>query len=146
MSSPAGSIRQRAGKDKKRPVSPNPEALSEKVANVVEKGKPYKPAQQGNEWDYKLAITIMTALAFVTRFWGIRHPDQVVFDEVHFGKVCVFMMSFLRVVGAGCTLTARLIVSTVRFLLPATYLLLRCTPSSRETSFCARWLARRIQR
>jgi hypothetical protein len=88
-SSPAGSIRQRAGKDKKRPVSPNPEALSEKVANVVAKGKPYKPVQQGREWDYKLAITIMTALAFITRFWGIRHPDQVVFDEVHFGKVCL---------------------------------------------------------
>ena len=87
-SSPAGSVRQRAGKDKKRPVSPNPEALSEKVSNVAEKVKPYKPQQQGGEWDYKLAITIMTALAFVTRFWGIRHPDQVVFDEVHFGKVC----------------------------------------------------------
>lgn len=89
-SSPAGSIRQRAGKDKKRPVSPNPEALSEKaekVANVVAKGKPYKPAPQGSEWDYRLAITIMTVLAFITRFWGIRHPDQVVFDEVHFGKV-----------------------------------------------------------
>ena len=110
MSSPAGSIRQRAGKDKKRPVSPNPEALAEKVANVVEKGKPYKPVQQGNEWDYKLAITIMTALAFVTRFWGIRHPDQVVFDEVHFGKVCLFVsrscaVSLSRAAHAVCTLT-----------------------------------------
>lgn len=27
----------------------------------------------------------MTALAFATRFWGISHPDSVVFDEVHFG-------------------------------------------------------------
>ena len=92
MSSPAGSVRQRAGKDKKRAVSPNPEALTEKVANVVEKAKPYKPVQQqGREWDYKLAITIMTVLAFITRFWGIRHPDQVVFDEVHFGKVCTYI-------------------------------------------------------
>jgi hypothetical protein len=93
MSSPAGSVRQRAGKDKKRGTSPNPEALtekvSEKVANVVEKVKPYKPVQQGKEWDYKLAIAVMTVLAFITRFWGIRHPDQVVFDEVHFGKVCI---------------------------------------------------------
>ena len=40
-----------------------------------------------SEWDYKLAITIITAIAFVTRFWGIGHPNEVVFDEVHFGKV-----------------------------------------------------------
>jgi dolichyl-phosphate-mannose-protein mannosyltransferase len=93
MSSPAGSVRQRPGKDKKRPMSPNQEALSEKVsekvANVVEKVKPYKPVQQGKEWDYKLAISVLTVLAFISRFWGIRHPDQVVFDEVHFGKVCI---------------------------------------------------------
>lgn len=86
MSSPAG-VRQRPGKDTKRPRTPNPEAISEKIANIVEKAKPYKPAQQGKEWDYKLAISVMTVLAFITRFWGIRHPDQVVFDEVHFGKV-----------------------------------------------------------
>ncbi|KAF1833059.1 PMT-domain-containing protein [Decorospora gaudefroyi] len=92
MSSPAGSVRQRAGKDKKRSVSPNPEALSEKVVNVVEKVKPYKPAQQGKEWDYKLAIALLTVLAFITRFWGIRHPDQVVFDEVHFGKFASYYL------------------------------------------------------
>ena len=40
-----------------------------------------------SEWDYRLALAIITVLAFVTRFWGISHPDQVVFDEVHFGKV-----------------------------------------------------------
>jgi dolichyl-phosphate-mannose-protein mannosyltransferase len=92
MSSPGGQVRQRTTKDKKRPTTPNPEALSEKVSekanDVLEKVKPYKPTQQGNEWDYKVAISVMTVLAFITRFWGIRHPDQVVFDEVHFGKVC----------------------------------------------------------
>jgi len=91
MSSPGGQVRQRTTKDKKRPTTPNVEALSEKVsdqvANVFEKAKPYKPQQQGSEWDYKLAISVITVLAFITRFWGIRHPDQVVFDEVHFGKV-----------------------------------------------------------
>lgn len=40
-----------------------------------------------SEWDYKLALTIITGLAFLTRFWGIGHPNEVVFDEVHFGKV-----------------------------------------------------------
>jgi dolichyl-phosphate-mannose-protein mannosyltransferase len=90
MSSPTG-VRQRAAKDsKKRSTTPNPpsaEIISEKAANFLEKVKPYKPRQKQPEWDYKIAITIITALAFVTRFWGISHPDQVVFDEVHFGKV-----------------------------------------------------------
>lgn len=40
-----------------------------------------------SEWDYKLALVVITALAFLTRFWGIGHPNEVVFDEVHFGKV-----------------------------------------------------------
>ncbi|KAF9530402.1 glycosyltransferase family 39 protein [Crepidotus variabilis] len=31
-------------------------------------------------------ITALTALAFALRFYKINHPDQVVFDEVHFGK------------------------------------------------------------
>lgn len=44
-----------------------------------------KPA--GSGWDYKLALVVITALAFLTRFWGISHPNEVVFDEVHFGKV-----------------------------------------------------------
>jgi len=39
------------------------------------------------EWDYRIAISAITVLAFITRFWGISHPNEVVFDEVHFGKV-----------------------------------------------------------
>jgi len=42
---------------------------------------------KGSEWDYKLALFVITIGAFVTRFWGISHPNEVVFDEVHFGKV-----------------------------------------------------------
>src|SRR5690242_8595519 len=44
-------------------------------------GKP--PAER----DFKIGFAIITALAFLTRFWGISHPKEVVFDEVHFGKV-----------------------------------------------------------
>lgn len=40
-----------------------------------------------SDLQYKIALAIITALAFVTRFWGISHPSEVVFDEVHFGKV-----------------------------------------------------------
>ncbi|KAF1842647.1 glycosyltransferase family 39 protein [Cucurbitaria berberidis CBS 394.84] len=92
MSSSPSGVRQRATKDKKRPTTPNSETLSEKVANVIEKTKPYKPLQQGKEWDYKLAITVLTVLAFISRFWGITHPDQVVFDEVHFGKFASYYL------------------------------------------------------
>ena len=49
------------------------------------KGAAKKTVQR--EWDYKLALAVITVLAFITRFWGISHPNQVVFDEVHFGKV-----------------------------------------------------------
>ncbi|KAI5999336.1 glycosyltransferase family 39 protein [Pisolithus orientalis] len=31
-------------------------------------------------------VGVLTALAFALRFYKINHPDQVVFDEVHFGK------------------------------------------------------------
>lgn len=92
MSSPAGTVRQRGPKEKKRPTTPNPETITEKATNVVEKVKPYKAVQQGKEWDYKLAITIITVLAFISRFWGITHPDQVVFDEVHFGKFASYYL------------------------------------------------------
>jgi dolichyl-phosphate-mannose-protein mannosyltransferase len=86
MSAPA-SVRHR-GQKNKRPTTPNPEAIVEKDLDIIVKAtKEYTPSQ-GSEWDYKLAISVITVLAFVTRFWGIQHPNQVVFDEVHFGKVC----------------------------------------------------------
>ncbi|ROW18015.1 hypothetical protein VPNG_00377 [Cytospora leucostoma] len=41
---------------------------------------------------YKIALAIITVLAFVTRFWGISHPNEVVFDEVHFGKFASYYL------------------------------------------------------
>ncbi|KAG9224052.1 hypothetical protein CCMSSC00406_0004332 [Pleurotus cornucopiae] len=38
-------------------------------------------------------VSILTLLAFALRFYKINHPDQVVFDEVHFGK---FTSYYLR--------------------------------------------------
>lgn len=46
-----------------------------------------------SEWDYKAAISVITVLGFITRFWGIQHPNEVVFDEVHFGKVGILSTS-----------------------------------------------------
>jgi len=88
MSSSPGAVRQRGGK---RGTTPNPDTSSdllngstnEKIVQLKSAGK---DAVQ-RDWDYKLAFAVLTALAFATRFWGISHPNQVVFDEVHFGKV-----------------------------------------------------------
>ncbi|KXS13508.1 glycosyltransferase family 39 protein [Gonapodya prolifera JEL478] len=38
-------------------------------------------------------LLVFTVLAFITRFWQISEPPQVVFDEVHFGK---FASQYLR--------------------------------------------------
>lgn len=83
--SSANAVRQRGGKrattdtDSTRIQDSADEAISQF------KGAAKETAQR--EWDYKLALGIITVLAFITRFWGISHPNQVVFDEVHFGKV-----------------------------------------------------------
>ena len=55
------------------------------VNEVLDTSKP--TSSVGSEWDYKVALAVITLLAFATRFWGINHPNEVVFDEVHFGKV-----------------------------------------------------------
>ena len=83
--SQVGSVRKR--KDASTPAKAK-DALSTGVAAplVAELQTPAK-AKPGAEWDYRIALAIITVLAFVTRFWGISHPNEVVFDEVHFGKV-----------------------------------------------------------
>lgn len=74
-------LRQRnvAGSQKKNGAAVRVEDELDKLA------KANRPAS--NDTEYKVALAIITALAFVTRFWGISHPAEVVFDEVHFGKV-----------------------------------------------------------
>ena len=52
--------------------------------------------QTGVEWDYRIAFSIITLLAFITRFWGISHPNEVVFDEVHFGKVSTTLKVLMK--------------------------------------------------
>ena len=38
-----------------------------------------------------IALAIITALAFFTRFYMLDHPSEVVFDEVHFGKFASYV-------------------------------------------------------
>ncbi|KAM0718739.1 hypothetical protein Q7P37_005810 [Cladosporium fusiforme] len=90
MSSPAG-VRQRAGK--KGVIDPDSSSRIQDAADDAVnqfKGVTKEPVQR--EWDYKLALAVITILAFITRFWGISHPNQVVFDEVHFGKFASYYL------------------------------------------------------
>lgn len=78
------SVRQRRAEQPKKSPTVLPAARENGELDVI--SKETKQAIT-SEWDYKLALAIITALAFLTRFWGIGHPNEVVFDEVHFGKV-----------------------------------------------------------
>ena len=86
MSTPANSLRQRGGQGTKKTPSAPAISRDDELNGLVVNRK--KGSGITTEWDYKLALAVITVLAFVTRFWGIGHPNEVVFDEVHFGKVC----------------------------------------------------------
>jgi len=86
MSSPPPTLKQR-GASKKRGTTPGANGVADKTDDVLAQVQQQTKAAVKNEWDFKLAFGIITVLAFITRFYGISHPNQVVFDEVHFGKV-----------------------------------------------------------
>ncbi|KAI1110504.1 glycosyltransferase family 39 protein [Nemania sp. NC0429] len=90
MSSPQGSLRQRnvASSSKKKT---DPAAGVDTGVEAVGKST-RKSAASNSELGYWIAFSIITALAFVTRFWGISHPNEVVFDEVHFGKFASYYL------------------------------------------------------
>ena len=83
MATPNSTIRQRGGHKDKKQVNGKADAAEGYLDDVIESGK----KAVTSEWDYKLALLVITVLSFITRFWGISHPNEVVFDEVHFGKV-----------------------------------------------------------
>ncbi|KAI7267977.1 protein O-mannosyl-transferase 1 [Hortaea werneckii] len=86
---------------KKRGTTPNlPDAPAGAAMNgnvdfdksPAMKSKSKSGGASKSDWDFKVALGVITALAFLTRFWGITHPDQVVFDEVHFGKFASYYL------------------------------------------------------
>jgi len=89
-STPQGSLRQR------NVASTNKKATDVTAGIEAEMDKLAKASQQkvktDKERDYQIAFVIITVLAFVTRFWGISHPNEVVFDEVHFGKFASYYL------------------------------------------------------
>ncbi|KAI9373171.1 Dolichyl-phosphate-mannose-protein mannosyltransferase-domain-containing protein [Aspergillus egyptiacus] len=85
MSTSAPSLRKRGGKKEDSPVSSDSSLATSSPAQLTK-------TPRSSEWDYRLAITILTVLAFITRFYKISYPDQVVFDEVHFGKFASYYL------------------------------------------------------
>jgi len=84
MSSPQPTLKQRPGSRKAGADGAAADKGEEILAQIQQQAK----ETVKNDWEYKLGLVVITVLSFVTRFWGITHPNQVVFDEVHFGKVC----------------------------------------------------------
>lgn len=87
MSTPNNTLRQRGPKEQSK-TNGN---VNDELDKVLQSTK----QAVVSEWDYKLALAIITALSFATRFFGINHPNEVVFDEVHFGKVSILRPSSL---------------------------------------------------
>ncbi|KAJ9637607.1 Dolichyl-phosphate-mannose--protein mannosyltransferase 4 [Knufia peltigerae] len=87
MATPNASLRQRGGKEKNKAFADedhDEHIFSQAYADVQKRAS--------KQWDYKLALGVITLLAFATRFFGISHPNEVVFDEVHFGKFASYYL------------------------------------------------------
>ena len=81
------SLRQRPGKGNKNAAASVTDDYSKESNDIVSKKISEAKQNIQSDWEYKVALFVVTILAFLTRFYGISHPNQVVFDEVHFGKV-----------------------------------------------------------
>ena len=131
MATPNSSLRQRGGPKDLQKANGKADKVDELLDNTIASSS----NAGSSAWDYKLALVIITLLSFLTRFWGISHPNEVVFDEVHFGKVCC--SSLLNRESYANT-------AAVRFVLPPKNILLRCSSSFRQATVrvdgLVRWL------
>ena len=89
MSSPQSTVRQRGGHSSKKdkPVNGQVMQKAEQLQSTVKAQASSLGSKAVSQWQYKVALMVVTGFGFLTRFWGIGHPTEVVFDEVHFGKV-----------------------------------------------------------
>jgi dolichyl-phosphate-mannose-protein mannosyltransferase len=85
MATPNSSLRQRGGQ---KDLSKS-NGKVDKVEELLDSNIASTRDAVSSQWDYRLTLAIITILSILTRFWGISHPNEVVFDEVHFGKVCI---------------------------------------------------------
>jgi dolichyl-phosphate-mannose-protein mannosyltransferase len=92
MSSLSEGVRQRSRKKKADAVSVAESTSEEEL--VVSKPWAIAPTTD-NQTSFKVALAVVAVVAVVTRFYNLGHPSEVVFDEVHFGKVwLIFILQF----------------------------------------------------
>lgn len=94
MSDPSPAVRHRAPKKKAlQGVSSTTLSPGSGSEDELLKGHDRSPktlASFGHaQGPFRIWLVVVTVLAFLTRFYKINHPNEVVFDEVHFGKVCI---------------------------------------------------------
>jgi len=70
---------------KKTEFSSDVEIKNLKNPNVL-----LSPKTEESSWN--IALIVVTVLSFITRYYKINEPDQVVFDEVHFGKFASYYL------------------------------------------------------
>ncbi|BEJ14723.1 hypothetical protein CspHIS471_0404900 [Cutaneotrichosporon sp. HIS471] len=83
-----------------RPGSPELPTVERSHSDELKRHAPIHPRRPISESSLRsehitsyATCMALTALAFIVRFWRIAHPDEVVFDEVHFGG---FASQYLR--------------------------------------------------
>lgn len=83
------SLRKRNVKSK----SSDPVDIAQHVDNELEKSKKgvFQSANDSSKVNY-IYVLILTVVAIATRFYKISYPDEVVFDEVHFGKFASYYL------------------------------------------------------
>ena len=79
------SVRQR--KKGARGTTPVPASDDEVLSRAISTNATSKSSKKKVDVGHLVTFSIVTALAFLTRFYKLNHPNEVVFDEVHFGKV-----------------------------------------------------------
>ncbi|KAL0640349.1 Dolichyl-phosphate-mannose--protein mannosyltransferase 4 [Maublancomyces gigas] len=87
-------VRQRAPKKKlvSSSLGGGSGSEDEPIVKAEARNVPILVSKPPRQLGHKLALFVVTVAAFITRFWKINHPNQVVFDEVHFGKFASYYL------------------------------------------------------
>ncbi|KAK7206086.1 Dolichyl-phosphate-mannose-protein mannosyltransferase-domain-containing protein [Myxozyma melibiosi] len=81
-----------AGTPVRTPANAPDDPVDISVPTTLIVDPPTPRAAKNEERKYNMALVVLTVLAFYTRFYLLNHPDQVVFDEVHFGKFASYYL------------------------------------------------------